>query len=113
MANTTAIFIDGGANPTGLMLDKQAQQFNFPTGGGGFQSFVFAKEINGPGGKTVWVYRDKSARLNDKLFDQLAADEADKYLNPDKYAKLQGGAQTPAEKELALYKEKYGPLTKS
>lgn len=108
--NTPGILIDGTPNPTAFMLDRQHALINLPVQGK-VRQYSFVRVMDGPSGQ-VFIYRDKAAKLNDKLFDQLAADEADKYLNPEKYAKLQGGALTAAEKQLAAYKEKYGPLTK-
>jgi len=112
MSNTVSILIDGKPDPACFEFDRQHPFINTSVRGQ-MRRFQFAKVIE-KDGQQVFVYRDVKADVSDKEFDRLAAEEADKFLNPGKYAKMQGPQAAPLadpeRAELEAFRKKYGAL---
>jgi hypothetical protein len=104
----TAILIGKSKDPACVRTDKQtpymAQNIM-----GVYTDFKFVKAMGQRG--EILIYRDEKAELSDKQFEQIAAAEADKFLNPAKYRDLGKEPLGDAvRKELAAYKKQFGAL---
>lgn len=102
----TVILIDGTPNP-GCYLVKETEptdNLRLSALRGAAKVFEFKGMIG-----NCRIYKLANLKIDTKEFDRLAAAEADKFNNPERYAGMSGG-HTAAEKELAAYKAKFGPL---
>jgi hypothetical protein len=115
MENTlrTAILIDGSENPPAIRINESERQ-NFISQGRAGQTprnFKFARavteEIAGEP-RTAYLYRLVGGGLTDDVFEALATAEADKHLNPEKYARVSSKPLTGDERaELEAYRKQY------
>lgn len=85
-----AILFDGGPEPLSMLVERQSPYIAAPRNGT-TRNFKFVRALGA--GDAVLIYKDERLKLDPKAFDELANQEADKYLHPEKYAALQGELQ--------------------
>lgn len=84
----TAILIDGSDNPVATMVEERDRKEFIVQGRAQDtpRNFRFAYQIG-----EVYIYRldgERKASLSDSLFQTCAESEADKFIHPEKYAKM-------------------------
>lgn len=110
----TAILVTGRPDPTALRVSPIDRTPIITDGSGPLvKNFKFHSEKG-----DVLIYRGLNDGIPDKDFERLAAQEADKFLNPQKYKRMgtpqDDSARTieALQAEVEAYRAKHGPLKK-
>jgi hypothetical protein len=112
----TAILIDGSPDAPAIRIEEGEKKTYISQGRAGDKprNFRFVRPVtlsvkgeDEP--RTVYLYRLEGGNLADEEFEALAKAEADKHLNPEKYAKVTSKPLNVDERaELESYRKRFG-----
>lgn len=113
----TAILVDGSDNPPAIRIEEGERKNFISQGRAGStpRNFQFVRpvtlKIEGEDEpRTVYLYR-LVGNLSDDDFEAIAAQKADEYLNPEKYARISSKPLNTDERaELEAYRKRFGTV---